>query len=82
MLDDGGLDLGRGEDRAPLALDDAHVGLAALGDLAQQVAEASEDGTSTTSPGSISETKAASMPARLVPSTSRVASFFVRKTPR
>ena len=39
-------------------------------------------GTSTRSPGSIIETSAASMPARLVPSISRVASFSVRNTPR
>ena len=39
-------------------------------------------GTSTRSPGSSRLTSAASMPARLVPSMSRVAAFAVQKTPR
>ena len=39
-------------------------------------------GTSTRSPGSSSETSAASMPAREVPSTRNVCSFSVRKTSR
>ena len=42
-VDDGLLDALDREDRAPLRLDHVHVGPAALGDLAQQMAEPTED---------------------------------------
>jgi hypothetical protein len=59
-----------------------HLGHRALGDLGEQVPEAAEHGHEHAVAGRMSETIAASMPAREVPSISSVASFAVAHTRR
>ncbi len=57
-----------------------HLGERALGDLGQQVPEPAEHRHEHAIARRISDTIAASIPARLVPSISRVASFAVPQT--